>query len=633
MNQSKLNQNGSVLLAAVIFGVIGFSLLTSFFSWSINRRYALDYRIAKKKALYNAETGLAEKAYSIMIRADFTGTDTTLVPGGVRIDSKSQLLSQGLYKNVNIQQGLDSLTYQVMINGKAQGVAWVKNQFGRYVEVIDSAYISFVQQSLAKYMYLTQREQAGGAPYVFDSPGNRRHVTFGSNDVLSGGISQTNEYMTMSDFGCPEFLGTVYITIDPISGEPLSPQMGSCQENQVFLGEPPTVERPPVKLPPDGYALAKNAADFIFDATELFKQDFSHRDTLIMTDIRFLPDGRFNVKRWWYLAPPHLNQNAAMAGSEFPFVLFNPSMLEGVTDPSAQCTNPSNLRTCDPYVESMANYQAKSVINGIESYMDPTVNGPHGFANFDIVTHPPDADHLIQDQEYSVNGPKVIYVKGGPVRVHGIYKGRYTVVTDEYETYHRHAWNTTGAPIDTVWCNIWITDDLRNADAPLGNQLPPQPDDACEGGSENRMGLVSGANVIVANTLANGANNNPNGNVIIHAAIVAFNESFTVQYWQNTTTQYWDNPPPKGDGLSAGYFGPANDTNDSRGNITVAGGIVQKYRGYVVRNNPGPYMVTIGYGKDYSYDENNACSPPPYFPTIQFENNEKEVELVGYGPI
>ncbi len=51
-----------------------------------------------------------EKAYSIMIRADFTGTDTTLVPGGsYEFDSKSQLLSQGLYKNVNIQQGLGFL--------------------------------------------------------------------------------------------------------------------------------------------------------------------------------------------------------------------------------------------------------------------------------------------------------------------------------------------------------------------------------------------------------------------------------------------------------------------------------------------------------------------------------------------
>ncbi|MFQ6611282.1 MAG: hypothetical protein ACE5D7_10875, partial [Fidelibacterota bacterium] len=508
----------------------------------------------------------------------------------------------------------------------------VKNMFGNYVEVTDSAGIAFKEESLAKYMYLTDDEKAGGAPYTFNSPGNRREVNFGAGDLLQNGNVQSNSPLVMSQFGCPTFLSTVFVTVDPDTGEPLSPVMNGCQENQVFQGDPPLLEKPPVKLPPDGYTLAKNAADFVFDATEMFKHDFSHRDTLIMTDITFFADGRFRVKRWWYLVPPHLNDLASLTGSEMPFP--TSSMMYGVTNPFADCTSFTDVRTCDPYIEDMANYHAKNVlIGGADAYMDPTVNGPHGFANYDYINHPPNSNNIIQDQTFVVNGPRVIYVKGGPVRVHGIYKGRFTVVTDEFETYYRHAASTVGAPIDTMWCNIWITDDLRNADAAVGGQTPPQPDDQCEGGSENRMGLVSGANVIVANTYANGAHNSSNGSSVrIHAAIVAFNESFTVQYWQNTTFQYWDNPPPKGDGLSLAYYG-TNTATDNRGTIYVSGGIVQKYRGYVIRNFPGPYEVDVGYAKQYTYDENNACSPPPYFPTVQFENNEKEVTLVDYGPV
>ena len=59
-------------------------------------------------------------------------------------------------------------------------------------------------QTLGIYMYLTESEEAGGAPFVFDSPGNRREVNFGDLDILEG-IIQTNGNITVSDFGCPDF--------------------------------------------------------------------------------------------------------------------------------------------------------------------------------------------------------------------------------------------------------------------------------------------------------------------------------------------------------------------------------------------------------------------------------------------
>ena len=97
-------------------------------------------------------------------------------------------------------------------------------------------------------------------------------------------------------------------------------------------------------------------------------------------------------------------------------------------------------------------------------------------------------------------------------------------------------------PVDTIWNNIWITGDLMNKDAmdapsgaPVyvqnGNMSEWQPGDGCEGGSENIMGLVSGANIYIANTFDNGrANRGALGDVVMNAGLVALNESFTIQY-------------------------------------------------------------------------------------------------------
>ena len=106
--------------------------------------------------------------------------------------------------------------------------------------------------------------------------------------------------------------------------------------------------------------------------------------------------------------------------------------------------------------------------------------------------------------------------------------------------------------LSILWTNIWITDDLTNADATGWNNtlINAQPDENCDGGSENILGLVSGANVYVANTRANGARNGLYGDDIhIHAHIIAFNESFSVQYWQNTISNpAYCSDPPYGDG-------------------------------------------------------------------------------------
>ena len=73
-------------------------------------------------------------------------------------------------------------------------------------------------------------------------------------------------------------------------------------------------------------------------------------------------------------------------------------------------------------------------------------------------------------------------------------------------------------------------------------------------------------------------------------------------------------------------------TNDLRGYVYLWGGVVQKYRGYLRRNSPSPYnnvtgTVSIGYTKNYNYDANLDCTPPPFYPAIEFDNGTGEVNI------
>ena len=64
------------------------------------------------------------------------------------------------------------------------------------------------------------------------------------------------------------------------------------------------------------------------------------------------------------------------------------------------------------------------------------------------------------------------------------------------------------------------------------------------------------------------------------------------------------------------------------------GGVVQKYRGYVVRNFPGPYNLpagNIGYpSKQYNFDCNLKCNYPPLYPENATCNGEESEELQWY---
>ena len=282
--------------------------------------------------------------------------------------------------------------------------------------------------------------------------------------------------------------------------------------------------------------------------------------------------------------PPHLDEDVT---DPIDLILPNPDNLDGIDNGAADCgngnsdswcydtdgdgnscdncsttlfnnicSNTSDIRTCEPYIDSLYFYHGKGYVSGDgflnnmpnewynvspanEDFIDPNVRGPYGTNQYyDFMplngSGQESGSSLLIDAEYITTGPTVVYIKDGPVRVKGFYNGQYTIVTDEHTTYRRHAWNSLfNIPVDTVWNNIWVVDDLVNADArnagaggfpnhTHGNLSDWQPTEDCLGGSDNVMGLVSGANVIIANTPANGQRGCGLGgcNISINAAIL-----------------------------------------------------------------------------------------------------------------
>mgnify|MGYP001364587743 CR=1 FL=1 len=155
----------------------------------------------------------------------------------------------------------------------------------------------------------------------------------------------------------------------------------------------------------------------------------------------------------------------------------------------------------------------------------------------------------------------------------------------------------------------------------------------------------------IANTIPNGARSGGtgSGNIKINASILAMNGGFISHYWQNTTVGYsgpslatgYDNLPiADGRGGHRNSYRPedqsglysSNNQGDYRGLVRLWGSVVQFRRGYMKRNQTGPYMTgDIGYDKDYHYDWNLQLKPPPYFPDLQNTNNTVVLKMASYG--
>ncbi|TKJ40104.1 hypothetical protein CEE37_10230 [candidate division LCP-89 bacterium B3_LCP] len=174
---------------------------------------------------------------------------------------------------------------------------------------------------------------------------------------------------------------------------------------------------------------------------------------------------------------------------------------------------------------------------------------------------------------------RVFYIDGY-LELKGIFRGTATVGAtghpdpDNYLGYH----------------SIRLLDDIRYwfADPATGAF------NDTTGGYTDMLGIVSETNITVANTWENGRENMAQGSdIIINAAIVALNESFSFedQNEDPATATPWE--------LWTGHYNcPSPPYNDERGDIFLYGSVAQKRRGYVHRSNHNG----TGYGKKYHFD-------------------------------
>ena len=157
---------GGILPITLLLGLFGVTFVLGFFGWAngINTHY--NRNIAKIKAFYNAETGMARKAYEYLWKVDF-------VDGYDGIEGELIDQNMGSYLKP---------TFEFDANGNrvasVYGIHEVRAKNGRMYPCSALVSLPARPQTLGIYMYLTESEEAGGAPFVFDAPNDRRGKLF-----------------------------------------------------------------------------------------------------------------------------------------------------------------------------------------------------------------------------------------------------------------------------------------------------------------------------------------------------------------------------------------------------------------------------------------------------------------------
>jgi len=131
--------------------------------------------------------------------------------------------------------------------------------------------------------------------------------------------------------------------------------------------------------------------------------------------------------------------------------------------------------------------------------------------------------------------------------------------------------------------------------------------------STHVLGLIANNDILIGNTDPNGKgngrntgdfNDHSNKHIVITAAMLALNGSFTIQNHNNGSGT------PGFDGYCyCDPDGPNPGSTDLRGVIYLKGSLSQHRRNYVRRSN----CNGTGYDKDYSYDTRLHENPPRYF--------------------
>ncbi len=669
--------------------MVSMLISVAYLKYAMSASVAQKYRFEEINAFYMAETGINLEAIPVLPKLTMA---TLVVAGDVSYSNK------GFYNSVYCSTYVDQIG-QTNYFATGNGVSIFNNTLGAPIRIERQVEVRMVPDNMANFMYFTNSEEPGGGP------GLGSYVSFGGSDVLEGKVF-TNGTMQMSQYGCPDFTDAEVSAVGGIN-------YGNCDEEQwAGVDDEADSIRYPIKEPQElainnaNYVFtaddllwrSSQKDSLIMTEIEFVDNGFKVKQwSYVIPPVSAGPPpisfrwdmdidaGNLNNGRIAFNAPWDTSSNVYfmneiyvddedMNGDGIIDVLdqFNVGDTISVSSPNPDSTkfwsgeiNDISISATGVtiFVSSLeqsfsngfvdAEEVSLAVLAGVDNsvpfnnfaYYHNHPDASWGICNVDGFHHfdfepPPGGPDVMAETMFYEDHPTVIYVRNGQVRVKGIVDGQFTIVTDNYTEYRRSDDLTRW---DRVWDNIWIMDDLiyEDSDPASGEVIY---------GTRNRLGLFSGANVILANTMANGGRNSLFGeDLVVNGALLANFGSVVVQYWQNTISNTglsgpnFANPSTSlGDGR-----GPRRNPNnivpsytgaiDFRGIFRFWGSMIQNKRGYMKRNAPGPYSIPlpgIGYDKDYHYDYNFIdFSPPPYFPPAVYEDGSMKLRMKAYGEI
>ena len=285
---------GSVAPLAILFTMVSMAFTVAYLKNTFSQAAMEKYRYSEWKALYAAEAGLND--VGIIVLPKISG-DTLLLTDGFDFGKDENDEPIGSYKDIACSTRLLPNSTRNEYIAYSTGVANYVSPSGTDVEIERRVFTTMVPTGFEEFMYFTDEEEPTG-------PGNTGVVNFGANDQLEGKI-HTNGQMTMSSFGCPDFSGEVAITHDAIEeygtgvvGYNNCSDSFEDDDGNMILDTVSTIEYPPS----NSAETARRHATRVFEADDkLFRS--GKKDTLIMTEINFVPGGYW-AAQWWYNIPP-----------------------------------------------------------------------------------------------------------------------------------------------------------------------------------------------------------------------------------------------------------------------------------------------------------------------------------------
>ena len=161
--------SGLSLPISVIFTIAGMGIVFSYYNNLFNEYWLIEYQIAETKAGLMADTGIAESRKH-MIHKDFN-TFCDAPSGPTFADTTGSINQMSVTGDkmgeYYVEYCMDPESFAPRAD--SYGRATVKNVYGKSIEIEKVKSITFsAGEALNDYLYLTDSEKAGGAPFVFN---------------------------------------------------------------------------------------------------------------------------------------------------------------------------------------------------------------------------------------------------------------------------------------------------------------------------------------------------------------------------------------------------------------------------------------------------------------------------------